>query len=438
MNHMTKSKSDTANNLARLIKDRKASVAVFGLGYVGLPHAIFYSQQGFPVRGIDISQEKIDKLTNGESYIDDIADEEVRQFVTTNQVTVSNQRLAELDILMIDVPTPINEQQQPDISCLRSVTEVVVAQARPGQLIIVESTSYPSTTRKLIAEPLEKRGFVIGEDIFVAFSPERIDPGNPSFDASNTPKLVGGMTPVCTQLALAVIGDHGVAVSSPEAAELAKLYENTFRFVNIGLANELTQICDQMDLSASEVLAAAGTKPFGFMPFQPTLKIGGHCIGVDPYYLKWYMETMQVETPLLNAASQVERSMLALGVEKILKALAEEKLSPYHCRIGLYGVTYKKNIADLRLSAAPELTKQLEDHDMQVTLVDPLVDEISINGEKRPVLNPESVAVSEFDLVVLLVDHDAFDYEGICEEAWILFDTKNAASQWPTRHRVVL
>lgn len=437
MTQHTENKQSKFTILLERIQHRQAIVGVIGLGYVGLPHAIFYSQQGFSIRGIDISSEKIAMLQAGVSYIDDITNEEVRRFVADNFVTTSSQRLAELDVVMIDVPTPIDQNQQPDTTCLKQVTEAVVQQARPGQLIILESTSFPTTTRKFIVEPLEKLGFVLGKDIFVAFSPERIDPGNPDFNAANTPKLVGGVTAACTQLALAVIGKQGVGVANPETAELAKLYENTFRFVNIGLANELTKICGEMNLSANEVLAAAGTKPFGFMTFQPTLKIGGHCIGVDPYYLKWYMETLQVKTPLLEAASQVEQSMLDVGVEKILQALAEERMSPYRCQIGIYGVTYKKNIADLRLSAAAELTQKLEQWDMQVTLVDPLVDEIEIVG-KRPVLSPDAVSVRDFDLVVLLMDHDAFDYENICEEAWILFDTKHATSQWPTRHRVVL
>lgn len=295
MERMTKTKVlSPYAELKNKIAEKTAKIGIFGLGYVGLPHAMHYGEQGFFVRGIDTATEKIRSLKKGVSYVDDISNEEVWKFMINNTVTDTYYDLDELDVLLVDVPTPLDEAGHPDMKCLELAATAILEQVRPGQLIILESTSYPTTTQEFFVEPLREKGFILGEDIFVAFSPERIDPGNQDYDIRNTPKLVGGVTQACTELAAELIGENAVAMTSPEAAEMAKLYENTFRFINIGLANELAQICDRIDVEVDEVLDAAATKPFGFMKFHPAIKVGGHCIGVDPYYLKWFMEKMTV------------------------------------------------------------------------------------------------------------------------------------------------
>lgn len=417
------------------IAKKTAKIGIFGLGYVGLPHAMHYGEQGFFVRGIDTATEKIRSLKKGVSYVDDISNEEVWKFMINNTVTDTYYDLDELDVLLVDVPTPLDEAGHPDMKCLESAATAILEQVRPGQLIILESTSYPTTTQEFFVEPLREKGFVLGEDIFVAFSPERIDPGNQDYDIRNTPKLVGGVTAICTELAAKLIGENAVAMTSPEAAEMAKLYENTFRFINIGLANELARICDRIDVEVDEVLDAAATKPFGFMKFHPAIKVGGHCIGVDPYYLKWFMEKNDSTTPVLNAASEMNQSMLPYAVSKIIKTLSEKQISTFETKLAVYGVTYKKNISDLRLSAAPDLTKQLEEYGIEVTLVDPMVNSIRIDQEDRPVLHPDQVVPSDFDLVLLLVDHDDFDYPQIAAEAKLLFDTKGVTKELAANYR---
>ncbi|MBP1044639.1 nucleotide sugar dehydrogenase, partial [Vagococcus sp. BWB3-3] len=374
-----------ANLLREKIATKEAKIGVIGLGYVGLPHALHYGQKGFSVLGIDINQERIAQLLSGDSYIDDVADQDVATYLANNQVATTFELLPALDVIFIDVPTPIDAQQQPDLTALKSAASQVIAHVRQGQLIILESTSYPTTTLEHLVTPLLEKGLTPGKDIFIAFSPERVDPGNQQFNFDNTPKLVGGVTETCTSLAMAVIGDMAVAVSSPEVAEMAKLYENTFRFVNIALADELSKLCHQLNIAIDEVLTAAATKPFGFMRFDPAVKIGGHCIGVDPFYLQWYMAQQQLSTPLINTAAKIDASMLDFLMVKLLTALTEEGLSISGARIGVLGVTYKKNISDTRMSAAPELVNILLNHGSKVSLFDSHVSSLSVKGQQLPV-----------------------------------------------------
>lgn len=416
------------------IDKQEAKVAVIGLGYVGLPHALHYANEGFEVVGIDVSTEKIAKLNEGVSYIGDIDHHQVKVFIQNNQVTSTYEKLSECDVILIDVPTPIDDQNKPDMQCLKIAAEAVRAAARQDQLIILESTSYPTTTKEYLIDPLAADGWTIGEDIFVAFSPERIDPGNQKFSIHNTPKLVGGATPACTNLAKQFIGKNAVTVSSPEVAELSKLYENTFRFVNIGLADELSRICDTMHISTNEVLEAADTKPFGFMKFHPATKIGGHCIGVDPYYLKWYMEEKELATPMLQATIETDQLMLDFVSDRILRILSQERIPSYVAKIAILGVTYKKNISDLRLSAAPQLVEKLQSYGAEVTLYDPHVSSIRIQGFDQEVLPPLYEELAEQDLVVILTDHDAFDYDQIARHAKVVFDTKGVQREEDNWH----
>lgn len=402
------------------IETKQAKIAVIGLGYVGLPHAIHYASSNFSVMGVDISNQKINMLKEGYSYIDDVEDEEVTNFILNNMVTTTFERIGEYDVIVIDVPTPLDKNMQPYMVHLEDALLEVMKYVRQGQLLILESTTFPTTTKEYIITPLEKRGWKIGEDIFVVYSPERIDPGNKKYSIQNTPKLVGGYTKRCGQLGSAFFGENAIPVSSPEVAELSKLYENTFRFVNIALSNELQLICEQLNLDTNEVLNAAETKPFGFMRFDPAVKIGGHCIGVDPYYLQWYMKRHQLETTMINAASQLDRQMIPFTVKRIFTLLNENRVSIFESSIAILGVTYKKNISDTRLSAAPDLARLLEVQGANVTLIDPLtsqcdsIDVIDINYHE----------LEKFDLVVLLTNHDCLDYEKIQKESNLFMDAR--------------
>ncbi|MFC4772808.1 nucleotide sugar dehydrogenase [Enterococcus hermanniensis] len=402
------------------IKKKSAKVAVVGLGYVGLPHAIHYGQLGFPVTGIDISDWKIRLLEEGKSYIDDIEDHAVNHFIQNNEVTTSFDDITKCDVIVIDVPTPLDQNNQPYMVHLETALEEILSRVQEGQLLVLESTTYPTTTQKYIIDPLEKQGWTIGESIFVVYSPERIDPGNQQYSIHNTPKLVGGYTDQCQQLGTTFYGEQAVSVSSPEVAELSKLYENTFRFVNIALANELHLICSELYLDTKEVLSAAETKPFGFMRFDPAVKIGGHCIGVDPYYLQWYMKQHRLETTMINAASQLDQQMIPHTVSKIYSLMNEQRIPIFDASVAIVGVTYKKNISDTRLSAAPELADALENQGITVTLMDPLT---AMCGQ-RTVLDVDYSKLNDYDLVILLTDHDCLDYQQLSEYSTILFDTK--------------
>lgn len=309
------------------IERKEAHIGVIGLGYVGLPNAIYYASRGYPVCGFEIDSLRASLLRSGKSYIEDISNEQAQAFIEENRVVETFESVAEQEVIIIDVPTPITSDKQPNLSYIQQAVRSLLPFSHPGQVIILESTSYPGTTRDYLVQPLEQKGFVIGEDLFIAFSPERVDPGNPTFEVRNTPKLVGGATQKCTSLARSVIGEQAVPVRSMEIAELAKVYENTFRFININLANELHSVCHPLGIDPYEVLDAADTKPFGFMKFTPSAKIGGHCIGVDPYYLKWRANQMNVEVPLIDAASQMETRTMDRLVQEALRLLSSSSVA---------------------------------------------------------------------------------------------------------------
>ncbi|MGM0125927.1 UDP-N-acetyl-D-glucosamine dehydrogenase [Enterococcus sp. AZ194] len=415
-------------NLEKKIIQKEAKVGIIGLGYVGLPNAIYYASQGYQVCGFEINAVRVNALRRGSSYIEDISDEEVQQFIASHKVVDTFTYIAEQDVVIIDVPTPINEDRQPDLSYIKRAVDSILPYIHPGQLIILESTSYPGTTQDYVVSPLKELGFTIGEDIFVAFAPERVDPGNTMFEVRNTPKLVGGMTTKCTQLAQAVIGAQAIPVSSMEVAEMAKVYENTFRFININLANELRSICVAMGIDPYEVLDAANTKPFGFMKFTPSVKIGGHCIGVDPYYLKWQANQRNVEVPLIDAASLVERKSLNQLIQEAIILLSKRPVPLMKARVAILGVAYKKNVADTRMSAAVDVTKKLEEYQLKVDLYDPHAEKLMIDNEARTVISPTVQEVKDYDLVILLTDHDGINYGKISEENHFFIDTKGVLS----------
>lgn len=411
--------------LLNKIEKKTATIAVLGLGYVGLPHAVHYSREKFSVLGIDIDKRKIQSLLEGKSYIDDISNETIEKFILHNKVTTDYSVLEKADVIFIDIPTPIDKYQKPDLSALSIAISNLFSYLTPGKLIILESTSFPTTTYQYIIEPLQQTGVTIGKDLFVAFSPERIDPGNINYSVENTPKLVGGYTKKCTKLAAEVIGKNVVEVSSPEVAELAKLYENTFRFVNIGLADELNKVCRSLEIDTHEVLDAAETKPFGFMRFNPNVKIGGHCIGVDPYYLKWFMEGQQITPSIINATSQTDKSMISFCIERIMDILVEHRVPVFEAKIAFLGVTYKKNISDTRMSAAPELLQSLLKYNARVDLYDDFASSLIVEENVHSVLPINYDSLSEYDVVIILTDHDSVDYERVFKESRAILDTKH-------------
>ena len=425
------------------IGDRSAVSAVIGLGYVGLPLAMELCETGFTVVGFDVSERVCALLMRGESHIQDVPATQVAKHVASGKfvATTDATRLAAADTISIAVPTPLAKTRDPDMSYVVAAAETVSAQARAGMLIVLESTTYPGTTRELLQPRLEARGLVIGRDVFLAFSPERVDPGNPVYHTKNTPKVVGGITPACTEVATAFYAstiDTVVPVSSPEAAELVKLLENTFRSVNIGLVNEMAIVCDRLGVDIWEVIEAAATKPFGFMKFTPGPGIGGHCIPLDPHYLAWKMRSLNYKTRFIDLASEVNSSMPDFVVEKIAWALNDEGKAVKGSAILVLGVAYKRDIDDMRESPALDVMRRLEERGARVQYHDPHVARFQEDGHAMASvpLTPELLAA--VDAVVIITDHTAVDYRNVGAHAALIVDTRHVmASLGATRARVV-
>jgi UDP-N-acetyl-D-glucosamine dehydrogenase len=413
------------------IHDRTAVVGVIGLGYVGLPLAMEFAKAGFHVIGYDVSERVISRLMSGESHIQDVPSAEVAAFVRSGafEATTDESRLHEADGISIAVPTPLSKTRDPDMSYVISATEAASRQAHSGMVIVLESTTYPGTTREILVPLLEKRGFTVGEDVFVAFSPERVDPGNPVYVTKNTPKVVGGITAACTEVATALYGsciEQIVSVSSAEAAELTKLLENTFRSVNIGLVNEMAIVCDKLGIDVWEVIDAAGTKPFGFMKFTPGPGIGGHCIPLDPHYLAWKMRTLNYKTRFIDLASEINSQMPAYVVEKVAHALNDERKAVNGSTILVLGVAYKRDIDDLRESPALDVIRLLEEQGAAVTFHDPHVPCIREDGHVRERVELTDERLASADAVVIVTDHRAIDYQRVMDHASLIVDTRNA------------
>jgi len=348
------------------IADRSATSGVLGLGYVGLPLAMEFCEAGFRVIGFDTSATVVGRLARGESHVQDVPAAQVARHVTGGRLlpTTDEATLAQCDAVSIAVPTPLAKTRDPDMSYVIAAAEAVARHAHPGMLIVLESTTYPGTTRDVMQPPLEAKGLTIGTDVFLAFSPERVDPGNPTWHTKNTPKVLGGITPACTEVATALYStciDRLVPVSSPEAAELTKLLENTFRSVNIGLVNEMAIICDRLGVDVWEVIEAAATKPFGFMKFSPGPGIGGHCIPLDPHYLAWKMRTLNYKTRFIDLASEINSAMPDVVVEKVARALNDERKSVRGSRVLVLGVAYKRNVDDMRESPALDVIRLIQE-----------------------------------------------------------------------------
>src|SRR5216110_3219031 len=405
----------SAATLLAKAKDRTAIFGVVGLGYVGLPLAMELVRAGYRVLGVDVNTRVVDSLNAGRSHIQDVPAATVADAVHAKKfsATADLTRLKEPDVISISVPTPLSKTKDPDVSYVLAATESVKRALRKGQLIVLESTTYPGTTRELMLPALESTGLKVGEDFFLAFSPERVDPGNPQWNTRNTPKVVGGITETCCRVALAVCGpaiQRLVPVSSTEAAELVKILENTFRSVNIGLVNEMAIVCDKLGVNVWEVIEAASTKPFGFMKFTPGPGIGGHCIPLDPHYLAWKMRTLNYKTRFIDLASEINSEMPAVVVRKVAQALNEEKKAVNGSRVLVLGVAYKKDIDDMRESPALDVIRLLEQQGADVRYHDPYVPKYREDGHEHASVPLTDDEISRADAVVIVTDHYKVDY----------------------------
>ena len=410
---------------------RTARVSVIGLGYVGLSLAVELAKAGLVVRGIDLDFERVTLLNRGESYLVDVPTSALAPLVATGQLTASTEfgEAGSADALIICVPTPLRKTKEPDISYILSAVESLLPHLRPGQLMVLESTTYPGTTEEVVQPRLEANGLVIGRDFFLAFSPERVDPGNKRFTTANIPKVVGGVTGECTELAAALyqmVTSTVFKVSSPRVAETAKLLENTFRSVNIALANELAFACRKIGVDPWEVIDAAATKPFGFMPFYPGPGIGGHCIPVDPLYLSWKVRLTGYEAQFIALADQVNRAMPEHVVTLVGDALNDRGRAVRGASVLVMGVTYKADVNDIRESPALEIIEMLERKGAQVSYADPFTPQISANGLKLNAVEPTPEAIAAADCVLILTNHTSFDGAMIARTARLVVDTRNA------------
>ena len=433
----------TKDQLLQKIDRRTAKIGVIGLGYVGLPLALEFARAGFTVLGYDVSERVCKLINDGHSHIKDVASSDVAELVKRGMLSATTDatKLSELDAISIAVPTPLAKTRDPDMSYVLSATETVARTARRGQVIVLESTTYPGTTRELLQPAIEARGLTVGEDVFIAFSPERVDPGNAQWHTKNTPKVVGGITAACSQVAAALYGaciDTVVPVSSPEAAELTKLLENTFRSVNIGLVNEMAIVCDKLGVDVWEVIDAAATKPFGFMKFTPGPGIGGHCIPLDPHYLAWKMRTLNYKTRFIDLASEINSEMPAYVVEKVSDALNDERKAVNGSRVLVIGIAYKKDIDDVRESPALDVIRLLEEQGADVVFHDPYVPEFQEDGLRHEGVSLSDDEIKKADAVVIVTDHSSIDYQRLVNRAGLVIDTRNATAKTKAgRARVV-
>lgn len=422
--------------LAR-IEERRAVVGVIGLGYVGLPLATEFARAGFHVIGFDVDAARVAALNAGICHIPDVDGELLRELVETGafEATNDNDRLAEVDTVSICVPTPLRKTKDPDISFIVDTVEAVARQLHRGQLVVLESTTYPGTTDELVQPLLERRGMRVGSDVFLAFSPERIDPGNTRYTLRNTPKVIGGVTEDCTRLATALYGsvvEQVVPVSSPRVAELVKLLENTFRAVNIGMANELALIANVLGVDVWEVIQAAATKPFGFVPFYPGPGLGGHCIPVDPHYLAWKLRSLNYRARFVELASEVNGEMPGFVVEQVTQALNEQRKCLNGARVLVLGVAYKRDVSDVRESPALEILEMLLARHAEVSYVDSYVPRLQLEHDTLHAIPLTDEALRAADCVVIVTDHTDVDYERVVRLAALVVDTRNATGHITT------
>ncbi len=418
-----------AAELSEKIRTHAANTCVVGLGYVGLPLAVELGQAGYSVTGIDRDPEKIRAIRGGECYIADVEPDMLASLVNSGMLrsTIDPSVLETMDTVSISVPTPLRKTRDPDLSYVVAAAEDLAAHIHPGMLVILESTTYPGTTEEAILPVLERSGLKVGRDFFLCFSPERVDPGNKDFHTRNIPKVIGGMTPACTEIGALFYSqfmDQVVPVSSTRVAEMVKLMENTFRMINIALANEMALMCDHMNIDVWEVIDAAATKPFGFMPFYPGPGLGGHCIPVDPLYLSWKTKQTGHEARLIDLAAQINVQMPRFVVEKVQAALNDRSKAVKGSRIHIVGVAYKRDVSDVRESPALDIIKLLTERGGEVSYTDPLVPRVEIESrvlESQPI----DAMAKAADCVLVVADHSSIDYGQLLENSDLLVDTRN-------------
>lgn len=421
-------------NLQGKINDKTAVVGIIGLGYVGLPLAVEFANNNFTVIGIDIDKSRVEQLNRGENYIADVSDKNLKQLVSAQKISATTDFsvLTNIDAVIICVPTPLNKLKDPDVSYILNVLKQLTKYVHPDMLISLESTTYPGTTRELILPALEKMNLTVGNDFYLCFSPERIDPGNKKYQIKNTPKVIGGITEKCTaigKLLYEAIIDTVVPVSSPEAAETVKLLENTFRSINIGLVNEVAIMCEKLGVDVWEVIDAAATKPFGFMKFTPGPGLGGHCIPIDPHYLAWKMKTLDYRARFIELAGEINTGMPLHVLDLISGGLNRFQKSINGSKILVLGVAYKKDIDDVRESPALDVMKLLEQGGAQVDYYDSYVPNIKWNNEiKFSQKDITAEALHSYDAVVVLTDHSNTDYDLVRSESKLIIDTRNVFS----------
>ena len=416
-------------NLKEKIKNKKANIAVIGLGYVGLPLASGFANSGFNVIGLDNNKEKVKKINKGISYISDVSSKDIKTLVKNNSLkaTTDKEILKKSDIIIICLPTPLDKHQQPDVSLLEKATKTIKKYLKKEQLIILESTTYPGTTKEVILPILKQDKLKPGKDFFLAFSPERVDPGNKNYKTKDVPKIVGGITKKGTKLACLLYDSfvkETIPVSSAKTAEMTKLLENTFRIVNISMIDEIALMCDKMGIDVWEVIKAAKTKPYGFMPFYPGPGIGGHCISIDPFYLSWKAKEHKFYARFIDLAGQINAQMPHFVVTKIIYALNKHKKSVNGSNILIWGVSYKKDIPDTRESPAYPVIKDLIKKGANIKYFDPFVKEFKVNNKKIKKVSNKNL--KQYDCIVILTDHSKFNYEKLPQKSKLIVDTRNA------------
>jgi UDP-N-acetyl-D-glucosamine dehydrogenase len=413
------------------LQQRNATAAVIGLGYVGLPLALEIASAGFNVLGIDLDQNKIARLKEGKSYIGDVSDKTIAGAIQTGRLTPTTDfsALRDADTVSICVPTPLSKSRDPDISFILSATEKIRKYLHAGQLIVLESTTYPGTTDELILPELESSGLRVGTDFFLAFSPERIDPGNTAFNTYNTPKIVGGITAECTEIAHVFYSqfiERVIPVSSTKCAEMVKLLENTFRSVNIGMVNELALMCDVLGVDVYEVIDAAATKPFGFIPFYPGPGLGGHCIPIDPHYLAWKLKALNFQARFISLAAEINGMMPSVVTTLVGEGLNRFSKSIRGSKVLILGVAYKKNVSDCRESPALDVMRMLIEKGAILSYNDPFVATLRLNGNNLKSVELTSANIESQDCIIILTDHSAYDFRRIIAASKLVVDTRNA------------
>ncbi len=422
----------TDKTLRARLESQEATIAIIGLGYVGLPLAVEFARHGFSVVGIEQNPKRVAMVNRGENYISDVFTEDLSKVVAAGRLkaTETFEGIKEADAILICVPTPLDKNKQPYTYYIEHVVEQSLPYLKPGQLIVLESTTYPGTTEEIIQTKMESTGLEVGKDIYLAFSPERVDPGNPGYKTANTPKIVGGVTAECTAHAIAlyeqVISARVVAVSSPRAAEMTKLLENVFRIVNISLVNELARLCERMSINIWEVIEAAKTKPFGYMPFYPGPGLGGHCIPLDPFYLSWKAKEYDFTTRFIDLAGQINDSMPSHVVKRVGELLNGVGKPIQGAKILLLGMAYKKDIDDLRQSPALKIARLLSGQGANLAYHDPWIPRVDQPSIALSSVELSDDVISSQDIVVIMTAHSSVDYERVVKQAALVFDTRNA------------